>query len=793
MSVMDNTAIERIAAPDLAEDALELLHTYGDNDDVVFFLGRLVWQGEMSACLPALMDIACDAGRGRYARIASIRGVMSLADTETKDRLWATITDQSGPLDQALLVEILKWAPATAHSVELLLRTLRRLAPFDRLNSDGIEGALHDFVDRLTLMVDQAEDQPLVRLVEGLSALLGEPPFVERGECHVSKAFAWLMAPALHAVDRLVAARSVQALSDAAIAIMRNMPALRFWRSDDLGDYKTSLGANVPRWPELNDRLYWTSIAEFRAHLSENAPPLVDDWQITFGGHFWGFGREDFERCLGWVRTKENGDDRAVALSRCIQIYFEAGQPAAWLLPLREAVQGDSGLEALLEARLDPKPSPAMQKIEAERRVWEAERKDREREEQALRADWVAALKEDPDRVRHPAGLTPGEFSNDQLHLLVAAMKDAGATNRQGGANWRNLIPEFGEPVARAYRDAALAHWRAYLPGLQSEGAAAGSTPYSLIFGMMGLSIEAAEDSAFAERLTADEARRAFRYVTWELNGFPGWFEPLYRAHSAIGLEAVRKELIWELDRTVADQPCFYILHDILYHAPWLHAAVAPLILEWLGEHEIPNADGLRFCLNILTGGGVPPPILAELAREKVRDPGAAGQAPRWFALWVDTDPSAAIPALDTQLQSLPAELASAFAQHFATGLLGDRHGAGARVGAYRNAQDLKTLYVLMHRYIRAADDIERAGKGVYSPTLRDNAQEARNTLFNILVSLPGAEAYAAIKALEQEHPEPDHRRWMARRARERATIDADEPLWTVEQAAAFAQSIASG
>ena len=43
-----------------------------------------------------------------------------------------------------------------------------------------------------------------------------------------------------------------------------------------------------------------------------------------------------------------------------------------------------------------------------------------------------------------------------------------------------------------------------------------------------------------------------------------------------------------------------------------------------------------------------------------------------------------------------------------------------------RNAQDLRALYVLMHRFIRVAEDIERAGKGVYSPTLRDNAQEAR-------------------------------------------------------------------
>jgi hypothetical protein len=134
----------------------------------------------------------------------------------------------------------------------------------------------------------------------------------------------------------------------------------------------------------------------------------------------------------------------------------------------------------------------------------------------------------------------------------------------------------------------------------------------------------------------------------------------------------------------------------------------------------------------------------------------------------------------------------SNFAQQFIVALLGDRHGTGMRVGAYRNAHDLKSLYVLMHRYIRVAEDIERAGKGVYSPTTRDDAQDARNTLFNMLTEVPGPDAYAAMKALEQDHPEPEYRRWMAVRARQRATQDADEPLWSVERVCDFAKAISA-
>lgn len=795
MGLMDNTAIERIATPDLTTKALALLEKYGDNDDVVFFLGRLVWQGEMKDCVPALMDIARDPARGRYARIASIRGVMSIGDVQQKDSLWELIVGHPGPLDRSLLAELLEWAAPTTRSVELLLRTLEAVAPFERFNATGLEQALHAFVDRLPVMADEADDQPLGRLVDGVNGFFGREPFIE--ECHVSEKFAWLMAPALHAVDRLVAARSAQALSPSAIAIMRNMPALRYWRSSDFSgsdfsEYERSLGKNVPRWRELNDLLYWTSIADYRAMLAKKDQPLVGDWQIAFVGHFWGFGPADFECCLEWVCTKDDGDDRLVALWRCIHLYIEADRPTAWLQPLRAAVHGDENLETVLEARLDPKPSPAMEKMDAENREWERQREAQEREEKQNHADWVRQLKENPDRVHHPVGLKPGEFSVDRYHLLVSA-SGGHMAERENGANWHRLIPEFGEAVARAYRDAAVAHWRAYQPGLRSEGANTGSIPCSLIFAMAGLAIEASENSAFAQRLTSDEARHAFRYVTWELNGFPSWFEPIYRAHPAIGFEAVKKELVWELEHSGPSDPLHHILHDILYHAPWLHAEVAPLILDWLREHTMPNADGLRYCLGLLTGGGAMPSALVELAVRKIQGTAFEEQRPRWFALWMDTDPAAAIPALEATLEGLPPDEASAFAQQFVVGLLGDRHGTGTRFGAYRNAQNLKTLYVLMHRYICVADDIERAGKGVYSPTLRDNAQNARNTLFNMLASAPGAEAYAAIKELEQEHPEPEYRRWMARRARERATIDADEPLWTVGQVRAFAQDIASG
>ena len=664
------------------------------------------------------------------------------------------------------------------------MRTIDKLQPHERFESTGLDQALHGFVDRLPLMTDAAPDQPLALLIEGLNDFLDRAPFIERGECHVSEEFAWLMPAALHAVDRLVAARAKQALEAAPLAILLKMPALRFWRGNDMSDYRSALGENVPRWRELNDRLYWASISEGRARLEKKGERLIDDWQVAFLGHFWRFGADDFDRCLDWVASKDHLDDRLVAQSRCIALYVESDRPAAWREWLVAASAADPELEAALAKRLDPRPSPAVEKMESDHRNWKREREEQEAEEERQRADWIRMLQEDPDRVRRPAGLGPADFSRDQYNLMISVPGES-ITRRERGADWRALIPMVGEEVAEAYRDAAVAHWRAYRPELRSEGADTSRTPYSLIFGMTGLAIEAGENPAFFETLNPAEAAHALRYSTWELNGFPNWFEALYRARPDIALQAVLTELRWELEHTGAE-PMHYILSDILHYAPWLHADVAPHIFEWLLERDLTNQESLRYALSILTSGGLAANDIARLAAAKLEI--APGDArPRWFALWVDSDPSAAIPALETELNRLGGEASCAFAQQFIVSLLGDRHGSGARFGAFRTADYLKALYVLMHRHIRAADDIDRANKGVYSPTLRDDAQDARNRLFQILSDIPGAETYAAIKALEKEHPDPGYRRWMAIRARQRAIADADEPAWTAKQVHEFA------
>ena len=365
-------------------------------------------------------------------------------------------------------------------------------------------------------------------------------------------------------------------------------------------------------------------------------------------------------------------------------------------------------------------------------------------------------------------------------------------TDRTQGAAWRSLISEFGDDVAAAYRDAAIAHWRRCRLGLRSEGTATKEISFSFVFGLVGLEIEAAEVDGFPAHLSESEVRLALRYIFFELNGLPRWLESMHRSYPQTVMEFVETELFWELANTEPDEPLYYILRDLAHYVPWLHNALAGPLLTWLRANDAPSVDALHHLLRILKGGCLDRLELATLAKAKALDGASAEHRHYWYALWVDADPDTGVVAVENWLAGLGREEGSHAAQLFITALIGSRHRSdGApNVGNFRTPRHLKALYVFMHQHIRTSEDINRVGGGVYSPGLRDEAQDARNALFHLLSEIPGKEAYVALTELIEGHPDPAYRPSMVRWARDRAQADGDLEPWTARQVYEFGTNL---
>ncbi|EDZ46046.1 conserved hypothetical protein [Rhodobacterales bacterium Y4I] len=781
-SASENEAIARIAEPDLSNDVLELIGQYRENDSALFFLGRLVWQGEMADCVSPMAEIAIDTGRGQYARIAAVRAVATAGSRDDLDAVWDQIISGEQAVDRRLAAEILRNSAFDHASVDRLVATIDRLTPYERFEASGLSYALHSFIDGFDIETTAGQLE-LARLIQAMNGFLARAPHMEGGRERISRDQNWLLSAAAHAVERLVGVRSAHALDEDSVAILHKVSSARFWHDLDLSEHATKLQEAAPAWPELNDTVFWSAIAAERAYQEATGGARVTDpFRALFEANC-RFQGADFDRVVSFIADRENEDDKLVALTLAYRLVKDSAQPDDLLTRLRDAVEAKPVLAEHLESMINWRPSKEQRAMEERH---DKARRKRERKvavEAEYRRRWIADLKADPSRVHRPDSVEPGQITNNQYHLMQATQKSD--SSRWKGDDWRSLISTFGEDVAAEYCTAAMEHWRHYSPSLASEGNETTSIPQALIFGLAGLEIEAKQVAEFPKHLSNDELQLALRYMPWELNGFPTWLEKAFRDRPDIVRDAMLQELSWDLGRGEAAQS--YILQDIVYHAPWIHAHIADWVIDWLEANTARDTNVLRQAIYIAKSTA-DHHRLPSLARAKSEGRSPVSEKGKWFALWVDTDAAEAIPQLESWLGSLPVEEASTAAQHFITELLGDRRGEhlGTEFDSYRTPAHIKHLYLLMHQHIRVAEDIERAGSGLYSPVLRDDAQDARNSLFNVLCDIPGKETFLALRELAEGRPNESARAWTLRLACERAEKDGDVDDWSDYQLREF-------
>ena len=233
-------------------------------------------------------------------------------------------------------------------------------------------------------------------------------------------------------------------------------------------------------------------------------------------------------------------------------------------------------------------------------------------------------------------------------------------------------------------------------------------------------------------------------------------------------------------------------MHDLIYHAPWIHTDIAHKIFEWLKENpKLLHKDTYRYAVQILLNSDIQESDFSLLAQQKINELSLPEHKAWWYALYVDCDPEEGILSLTTWLESLAIEDAIQASQVFICQLMGKRDSINGKAGnnKFKEVKYLKKLYSLMHKYIKLDADIESANSGVYSPELRDDAQDARDLIFTYLKEVPCAESYYAIKDLLKEHPSGNRRIWLEKTAYNIALSCGDLEPWNIEQVLQFEES----
>ncbi len=630
----DYSAIQRFAAEDLVPDVRRLLADHKDEESQVFLL-RMVWQGRLAPLLKESLDVAISPSAPAYARKVAIRAVRATGTEREQAIVRSSFVQEAAVLDREVLAELLETAPRSAETSAWLFACLERVAAYRQYSVDYLRHEICEFVQQLA-------PGELGSLVERFNRFVEERPVIERGECDISTRNTWLLKPAAQAVHRLVRGRHGAVFSGAALALLRTLPNAKQYDVLDL-DEQLDLDALVQGWPELNFALFWHTIEAARRKADKKGERVADWWRWQIWPSFVGFTAADFDAALDFVSSRTLPDDKLVALSLAFKLYVESGRPAPLRHRLKAACKGEPALVERLQTLLHP-PRQSAQIVKSRRmnEGWKRRSKARAERDAKNREVWRQHLMANADKVRDP-GLGPGAVSQDQHYLHGEMQSTENSRTTYSNPSWRSLEPEFGTDVARAFRDAAVAHWRKHRPLLASEGAPLDSTTFQVIFGLVGLAIDSAESEHWAASLNDDDVDVAFRYALQELNGYPAWFSAVCLRSPIAVRDLMLVEVDYELSIGVADQDTHYVIYDINWCGEWLWDSLAPALLSRLAAAEPKNLRNLQFLLNVIQGSAAEDEAVRSLSRSRALSSPKLEHCAQWYAVWIGVAPDEAL------------------------------------------------------------------------------------------------------------------------------------------------------
>jgi len=777
-SVTDLSAVQRFANPDMAEDIKDLIKKYKKNIEITSFLMRMIWQGHIKQALPEAKSFALDPTTEKYVRIAAIKALKEIGSESDFKELSEALSSQEKKIDRRLLSSVVDLLEPTQSSIDWIFNVLENTKDEKKFSTDGLSYSLVRFAEKL--------DLPFVfELIKKVNLFLSKEPVIEKRNCEISKRFGWLVNCGGRAVEKLLLVRHSDALNSESISILSKIPSFKNYEHFESRSLTSDISELAKDWPDLNFALFWKGIEETRKYVScDRADRLTYYGQAYQLRGYWTFGSDDFDRVKNEIVSRSFLDDKLVALSLAFQIYVDNDRPPKWRDQLKKIVQGEVELEERLSNMLRPPAQSAQQKKWKQQEYrWRKEDENRKKKRKKFHADWLDWLNKNVDTLKDSklltSALSKGSVLNAQQYLLDRMRKANDNSNKWTEGNWRDLIGGFGLPIAESFRDGLLLSWRLYKPHLRSEKDDQDGTPHAVIIGLSGLKIESTEVENWPCHLSEKEVELACRYAFQELNGFPDWFAWLCDAFPDLVNKYVLKEIDWELKTAQEGQEKHYVLDKISWGDEAAWDSSAPKLINLL-EVEPSSTKYLGYLLKIIQGSKViSDEEITRIASKKCNEIKNLNHVAHWFAAWIGVEPDVAIKKFSKYLKTIKSNPeAVQLAMQVIVNLTGDRMtGAYARK-AYQSPKHLKNLYLLIHKYIKVEEDIDRVGKGAYSPELRDNAQDARNGIFNILTNIQGKEAYLALVELAKTHPRKTSRSWMMHSARERAEKDTNIKIW---------------
>ncbi|MCE7553984.1 hypothetical protein [Aliivibrio fischeri] len=773
----DIVAVQRFASQDLVEYIRELFNMYSCDEEVLGFLLRMIWRGRIKGLEKEVIKTIESPVVDKYIHISAIRAAKAICSSEVVNNIRDYYFNNNSELNREILSELVEDLEINNKNLKWLIACFKKLAPkkeysYDRLGESIIQSLKGAKADECWTIIIQIKE------------LLEIGPLHDTWHYQISKKYDWLIPVVAALIDKVINERVLIALQPEVLELLQMISTVREYDIRGVDDLKEDFSKKIPAWSELNWALFWSSLEKTRKSVQWKVQNFR---QASLCGHYWNFGLDDFDQALWELSNKKDFDDRKVVLSLVFDLYKSSGDRPTWLTKIKDCLSDSPDLLEYLSLLIDPPPpSQKEQEFEKQNKKWEIKRKAREDKDKKFHDDWKSWLNSNFKKITTEQIKKPGVLTNALWYLHHQTEKSDDSSSRWTCYNWLSLEGVFGKDIAKFYRDGAVNFWRNYKPQIRSEGADFNKTSGTVIFGLTGLEIEAHENKGWIAELTPKEVELACRYASYELNGFPTWLPKVFIAHPQEVSDFLWREIKFQLKIETEDSQIHYILDKVNWTGEWCWDSISPRILNLI-KREPKNLESLETLLKILMNSSIESDALIQLSSKKCKQLKSYTHLARWYAVWVAIEPSKAIDSLESKLSKFDDKEQELFAMLFVTSLVGGRRNRVTHERSdFKQPAYLRRLYMLTHKYIQIEDDINRCDSGVYSPTLRDDAQDARELLFRELDALKGKDAFYEMQQLALSHPNLNSRKWMLEKVKDHAKADCELGPWKAKQVLDF-------
>ena len=784
--LLDLSSLTRFAQPDIAPVLRAIWDADKEHGDIRRFLLRLIWLGALSDCA----DLAAAASFGqypdRYSTIVAGRALLAAGDDGAQRAYADYIRQECASISTTVVWDAVESLFPRLIGVDDLLAILAVVHLGDD-EGGGFNLAWNgaELVERLTSAAD------LTRLIEGfLRQLEAEPCDASADEpSPKDKQYA---TPLAAAAKRLLELSAPSAAPAAAIDAALRIGDRRFDRSGRRNKQETVAVEQLHRTPERRRSAFWRAADRHGSHGILTGRPLLHLFQMQFLGWQPGLVLDDIDWLLADGPTRERASERRLALNAALGVWVTADQPEALKTRIAAVAATDTEMHAAHVEWMTPRAKSA-EEIRSEEELAEVVRtgESARTEREQSWVNFIEDMRASPEQLRHP-NATAATTVDVRLYDLWQLLSQATSRNSRYAINSVAPIAEIaGQDVAAAFAGGLAAVWRMWKPTLRSAREPGERNQISTIdcMGIAGVSIEAASRADWASRLTADQAVRAAEFATLEINGLPDWTAALVSAWPAAVENVLAREAASDLDNPMPGIH-YQTLEDIGRGDEGLVRLMAPTLWQELQSRQDLKQLALRTMLPILERG-LPDSgkqAFYDLLLDRFRsldDPQVSAQ---YLRAAYAVNGYGATDALVAKLDLIGDAEKTALVERVLPQIFGSRWSRSNPVDGSLDLPTLERLVLLAYRTVRVDEDRDRANKGAYSPDERDEAEEARSTAFQALVSTPGRATYDAILRLIDvpDFPVPASR--LRALAHQRAAEDAEQMAWTADDPLIFEQ-----